>query len=94
VINSKFSRLWSGCSNEPLGSYGARVLKNIRWDWRKFSSHTRFEVGDSTKIGFWNDLWCEHKALKEAIPNLYGIACVKEASVTAHFFLVAPISGT
>jgi hypothetical protein len=34
------------------------------------------------------------KALNEVFPNLYCIACAKDASVAAHLsFLVTPISG-
>jgi hypothetical protein len=30
-------------------------MKNIRKGWEKFSCHTRFEVGDGSKIRFWYD---------------------------------------
>ena len=39
-----------------------------------FSSHIRLEVGDGANVSFWHDLWCGNKALKEAFPDLYGIA--------------------
>jgi hypothetical protein len=42
--------------------------------WGMYSSHTRFEVGDCTNFRFWHDLWCGDKVLKEAFPDLYGIA--------------------
>ena len=73
-MNSKFGILWGGwCSNEPLEWYGAGIWKNIMRGWGKFSSHTKFEVGDGTKVRFWHDLWREDKALKKVFPNLYGI---------------------
>jgi hypothetical protein len=60
-----------------------------------FSSHIRFEVGDVSKIRFWHDLWCGDKAFKEAFPDLYSIACVKDASVAVHLELSSgPVSGT
>ena len=46
----------------------------------KFSSHTRFEVGDGSKVRFWHDMWCE-------VPDLYGIACIKDVSVAIHLGL-------
>jgi hypothetical protein len=46
---------WVG-SNEPLGSYGVGIWKNIRKYWGMFSSHTRFEVGDDTNVRMWHDL--------------------------------------
>jgi hypothetical protein len=52
--------------------------------WKKFSSHTKFEVGDSPKVNFWHDLWCGDMTLKDAFPYLFGIACTKDASVAAH----------
>jgi hypothetical protein len=50
----------------------------------KFCSHTRFEVGDDSKVRFWHDLWCGDMALKDAFPVLFGIACANDASVAAH----------
>jgi hypothetical protein len=52
-----------------------------------FSSLKRFEVGDGSKARFWNDLWCEDKALKEAFQDLYVIACAKDAYIAAHLEL-------
>jgi hypothetical protein len=61
-----------------------RFWKNIRRGWRKFSSHTRFEVGNGSKVSFWHDLWCGDKVQKEVVPVLYGIACMKNASIVSH----------
>jgi hypothetical protein len=49
-----------------------------------FANHTKFEVGDGSKIKFWNDKWWENQALKEAFPVLYSVARVKDASVPDH----------
>jgi hypothetical protein len=48
-------------------------------DWRIFSSHNRFELGDSSKIRFWHDEWYGEKAFKEAFSDLYIIVCVKDS---------------
>jgi hypothetical protein len=53
----------------------------------KFSSHTKFEMGDGSKVRFWHDMWCEDMTLKEAYPNLYGIACIKDVYVAIHLEL-------
>jgi hypothetical protein len=83
-VDSKFGSLWGEwCSNEPAGLYGVGVWKNIRRGWGMYSSHTRFDVGDGVSARFWNDLWCGDKALKEAIPYLYGIAHIQDASKEA-----------
>jgi len=34
-----------------------------------------------------HDLWCGDKALTEAFPELYSIACMKDASVVVHLEL-------
>jgi hypothetical protein len=52
-----------------------------------FSSHTRFELGDSSKIKFWDDVSCGEMGLKEAFLDLYNIGCVKDASIPVHLDL-------
>jgi hypothetical protein len=52
-------------------------------------------VGVGTNVRFWHDLWWGDKALKEAFPDLYGIACIYDALVVSHLeFLVIPFIGT
>jgi hypothetical protein len=82
VVDSKYGSLWGGwCSLEPRGVFGVGLWKNIRKGWDTFKSFTRLVVGDGTRISFWHDLWCGDTALKVAFPGLFGIACVKDASV-------------
>jgi hypothetical protein len=65
VVDSKYGSSWGGwCSNEVHGSYGVSLWKNIRRGWREFSSHTRFEVGDGSKIRFWHDKWYGDRSLR------------------------------
>lgn len=52
-----------------------------------FSTHTIFELGDSSKIKFWDNMWCREMALKEVFLDLYNIACVKDTSIAFHFDL-------
>jgi hypothetical protein len=88
VVDSKFYSLWGEwCSNEPLGSYGVGLWKNIRRGWGSFAGHTTFEVGDGAKVSFWHDLWYGDKALKEAFSDLFPIACAKDASEAAYLEL-------
>ena len=44
-------------------------------------------MGNRNKISFEHDLWCGEKALKEAFPNLFGIACTKDAPIVTHLKL-------
>jgi hypothetical protein len=60
------------------------LWKNIKKEWEKLSSFTKFEVGDGSKISFWHDQWSEEVALKVAFPVLYSLACAKDASITAN----------
>lgn len=74
-----------------VGGVLMSLLGRMRWGYGKilgrvggkFSSHTKFEVGE-----FWHDLWCcGNKTLKEAFSDLYGFACTKDAYVAAHLEL-------
>jgi hypothetical protein len=81
-VKSKFGCLrgrW--CSHVPVGAFGVGLWKNVRKGWETFSSYTRFEVEDATRISFWHDLWVGDMTLKAAFPALFGIAAAKDASV-------------
>ena len=34
--------------------------------WSPSTHHTIFDLGDGSKIKFWDDVWCEELRLKEA----------------------------
>jgi hypothetical protein len=79
---TKYGSSWRDwCCWKPIEVYGVGLWKNIMSGWGKFSSHTRFEVGDGSKVRFWYDLWCGDMALEEAFPGLFGITCAKDAFV-------------
>ena len=61
---------------------GVRVWKSIISGWLDFSKFLRFDVGDGTRIKFWEDVWCRGCSLKEAFPELYSF------SQTREFFLL------
>lgn len=42
-----------------------------------FSRHTRFEVGNSSKIRLRHDRWCGDKELKETFLDLYSIVYIR-----------------
>jgi hypothetical protein len=50
------------------------LRKNIMRGEEKFSSLTRFEVRDGSKVRLWHDLWCGDMVLKEACLYLFSIA--------------------
>jgi hypothetical protein len=81
VVDSKYGSFWGGwCSLEPRGAFGVGLWKNIRKGWETFKGFTRIVVGDGRRISFWHDL-CGDTVLKVAFLVLFGIACVKDASV-------------
>ncbi|XP_059462221.1 uncharacterized protein LOC132191291, partial [Corylus avellana] len=84
VVDAKFGSLWGGwCSMELGGTFGVGLRKNIRKGWDTFQGFMSFEVGDGTRVRFWHDLRCGVTALKTAFPDLFSIACAKDASVAA-----------
>jgi hypothetical protein len=85
VVDTKFGSAWGGwCSIDPPGMHGVGLRKNIRKGWRLFCSHTKLELRDGSKIKFWDDVWCVRMTLKEAFPDLYNIALVKDAFVAVN----------
>ena len=85
MVDAKFSGFWGGwCSNKPLGTYDVDLWKIIRRGWGKFPSHTRFGMENGAKVSFQHDLWSTDMAFKAAFPDLYGIACEKDASIVEH----------
>ena len=57
------------------------VWKAIKNGWENFRSHSRFIVGDGTRVKFWKDLWCENQSLEEAFPFLFNLSVNKEGWV-------------
>ena len=63
------------------GAYGVCLWKFIWSGWWNFSKFIRYEVGDGTRVKFWDDVWCRDRPLKEAFPDLYNISRTRDASV-------------
>jgi hypothetical protein len=82
IIVGKYGCDWGGwTSRDVTSSYGVRIWKCIRRGWDSFSRFTRFDIGNGTKVRFWLDRWCGDFPLKEAFPELFGIASIRNASV-------------
>lgn len=80
VIDSKYGGSWGQwCSMEVQGFMvlnGGKTLED-----GVFYRHTRFMVGDGSRIRFWHDIWHGDRALKDTFLIVYRIACRQEASV-------------
>ncbi|RVW99827.1 putative ribonuclease H protein [Vitis vinifera] len=82
IISSKYDLQDGGwCSKGVRDRYGVGVWKAIRNGWENFRSHSRFLVGDGTRVKFWKDLWCENQSLEEAFPILFNLSVNKEGLV-------------
>jgi hypothetical protein len=82
IIMVKYGSVEGGwVSKVPSGPHGVGLWKFIRSRWASFSKFVAFEVGDGSLIRFWDDVWCADQPLKLAYPELYRIACVKDAPV-------------
>ena len=83
VIEEKYGDGRGGWCTKPVtGTYGVSVWKSIRSGWMGFSKFLQFDVGDGTRVKFWEDEWYRDCALKVAFPELYSISRTKESLVS------------
>ncbi|KAL4639460.1 hypothetical protein ACB092_03G220100 [Castanea dentata] len=83
VIGAKYGNNWGGwCTKSVSGAYGICMWKSIRSGWLNFSKFLQYEVGDGTRVKFWDDVWCGDCPLKEAFLDLYNISRIRDASVS------------
>uniref|UniRef100_A0A2N9G796 Reverse transcriptase zinc-binding domain-containing protein n=1 Tax=Fagus sylvatica TaxID=28930 RepID=A0A2N9G796_FAGSY len=80
VVTVKYGSMEGGwASKVPTGAYGVGLWKYIHNGWDNFSRLLKFEVGDGSRIRFWDDVWCMDGTLKDAFPDLYRLAHVQAA---------------
>jgi hypothetical protein len=79
---AKYGSLCGGCCSCVINeAHGVGLWKYICIGWRNFKRHFRFDLGDGSRISFWEDVWCGESSLKDTYPGLFNIANVKEASI-------------
>jgi hypothetical protein len=76
------------CSKEVGGPYEVGVWRCIRRGWDICKQHVRFEVGNGSRVLFWQDVRCGELPLKNVFPALFTIACAKEAWVEENMAIV------
>jgi hypothetical protein len=82
VLVAKYGSVWGGWHIEAIsGSHRVGLWKYICMGWQTFKSHIRFDLGEGSRIRFWDDVWCGNRPLKVAYPGLFNVASFKEASI-------------
>ncbi len=82
VVLEKYGSMEGGwVTKVPIEPYGVGLWKFIRSRWNKFSRYLKFEVANGSRIRFGDDVWCIGEPLKEAFPELYCIAHIKDVAV-------------
>jgi hypothetical protein len=82
VLVAKYGSDWGGWRSGVIsGSHGVGLWKYICLGWQNFRRFFKYDVGEGSKIRFWDDVWCGERALKEVYPGLFSIASLKEASI-------------
>ena len=59
-------------------AYGSR---RSLLEWPSFSRYILFDIGDGTRVKFWQDCWCGETPLAVRILELFRFCRDKEASV-------------
>ena len=72
VIVVKSGCGWGSWCTRPInGTYGVGLWKNISWGWPSFSRHILYDIGDGSRVKFWQDCWCGETSLAASYPGLF-----------------------
>ena len=63
------------------GPSGVGLWKYISQGWSSFSSQILFDIGDGSRVKFWQDRWCGAFSLAVRYPALFRFCRNKEVSV-------------
>lgn len=59
VIERKYGRVWEvWCTRSVNGPYSVGLWKSISQGWPSFSRHIQYDIGDGSRVKFWQDCWC------------------------------------
>ncbi|XP_030958992.1 uncharacterized protein LOC115980941 [Quercus lobata] len=82
VIEIKYGCMWGGwCTRAVIGPYGVGLWKNIHQGWPSFSHHILYDIGDGSRVKFWQDWWCGETSLAVRYSDLFRFCKNKDASV-------------
>ena len=84
MIEVKYGCVGGGwCIRSVNGPYGVGLWKNLSRGWPSFSRHILYDIGDGSRVKFWQDRWCDETSLVVSYPELFRFCKDKEASVAA-----------
>ena len=82
VIEVKYDSEWGGWCTRPVnGPYGVGLWKYISRGWPSFSRHILYDIGDGSRVKFWQDHWCGETSLVVSCPELFRVCRDKEVIV-------------
>ena len=72
VIEVKYGCVWGGwCIRSVYGPYCFGLWKNISRGWPSFSHFILYDIGDGSRVKFWQDCWCGETYLAVTYPALF-----------------------
>ena len=71
----------SWCTRPTNGPYGVGLGKNISRGWHSFSRHILYEIGDGSRVKFWQDHSCGETYLAVSYLELFRFCRDQEVSV-------------
>ena len=78
----KYGCVWgSWYTRAMIGPYGVGLWKNISQGWPSFSRHILYDIGDGSRVKFWQDRWCGETSLAIKYSDLFRFCRHKDASV-------------
>ena len=78
----KYGCVWGGWyTRAMIGPYGVGFWKNICQGWPSLSHHILYDIGDGSRVKFWQDRWCKETSLAVRYPDLFKFCKNKDASV-------------
>ena len=69
------------CTRPTNAPYGVGLWKNISRGWPTFSRHILYDIGDGSRVKFWQDRWCGETSLAVRYPELFRFSRDQEVSV-------------
>ena len=70
-----------GFQSLPRGSYEVDLWKEISKETTQLKQNCAFELGNGSRVRFWEDAWCDETPLCLSFPSLFEVTRSKGAKV-------------